>query len=104
MKNLTKKYTSEEKKIVFAYMDAGRNQPRDVIIRGEEPPMVLLYTNAMSEKKIINMNHKNYTAITEGEVEDFLYEKLNWGKRPNEEKKESVKQKDEEKKEAQTDL
>jgi thiol-disulfide isomerase/thioredoxin len=104
MKNLTKKYTSEEKKIVFAYMDAGRNQPRDVIIRGEEPPMVLLYTNAMSEKKIINMNHKNYTAITEGEVEDFLYEKLNWGKRPNEEKKDSVIHKNEEKKEAQTDL
>ena len=111
MKNLTKKYTPEEKKIVFAYMDAGRNQPRDIIIKGEDPPMVLLYTNAMSEKKVINMDHKNYTEITEAEVEDFLYEKLNWGKKPNEEKKdtkEAVKpqgeNKNEEKKETQTDL
>ena len=106
MRNLTKKYTPENKRIVFAYLDASRNQPRDIIIRDEVPPLVLLYTNAMSEKKIIKMNHHNFTEITQREVEDFLYEKLNWGERPHDEKKEKAKKtegkKEEDKK--QTDL
>ena len=85
MRNLTKKYTTEEKKIVFAYMDAAKNQPRDIELVHEIPPLVLLYTNAMSEKKIIKMN-SNFTEVTEGEVEDFLFEKLNWGERPKKEK------------------
>ena len=98
MRNLTKKYTTEEKKIVFAYMDAAKNQPRDIELAQEIPPLVLLYTNAMSEKKIIKMN-SNFTEVTEGEVEDFLFEKLNWGERPKKEKVEE-KVKTEQKEEA----
>ena len=90
MRNLTKKYTTEEKKIVFAYTDAAKNQPRDVELKGEMPPLVLLYTNAMSEKKVIKLNHQNFTLITEGDVEGFLTENLNWEK--NEEKKEEIKE------------
>ena len=60
------------------------------------------------------MKDKNFTEITEEEIEDFIYENLNWGKRPTEETKENKKNKEnnkpeddnkkEEKKEAQTDL
>ena len=109
MKNLSKKY-NEEKKVIFAYMDAGRNQPRDIQLE-KNPPMVLLYANAMDEKKIFHLNHTNFTEITEGEVEDFLDEKLNWGKRLTKEKKENKEteklreeNKKEAKKETQTDL
>ena len=97
MRNLTKKYTPEEKKIVFAYIDAAKNQPRDINLQGEMPPLVLLYTNAMPEKKVIKLNHQNFTLISEGDVEGFLTENLNWEKK--EEKREEIK---EEKKE--TDL
>ena len=51
MANLTKKYKTEEKNIVFAYMDAGRNQPRNIEVQGNNPPLVLLYTNAMSAEQ-----------------------------------------------------
>ena len=95
MKNLTKKYPTEEKKIVFAYMDAAKNQPRDIELVNEIPPLVLLYTNAMDEKKIVKMN-TNFTLISEGEVEDFLFEKLNWGTRPKTEKA-KVEEKEEDK-------
>ena len=105
MRNLTKKYTPEEKKIVFAYIDAAKNQPRDINLQGEMPPLVLLYTNAMPEKKVIKLNHQNFTLISEGDVEGFLTENLNWEKK--EEKREEIKEekkesKKEEKKE--TDL
>ena len=52
------------------------------------------------------MNHHNFTEITQDEVEDFLYEKLNWGERPHVEKKEEPKKKEEKKEEdkKQTDL
>ena len=42
------------------------------------------------------MNYQNFTIIKEEEVEDILYEKLDWGKR---EKKEKTKDKKENKKE-----
>ena len=96
MRNLTKKYTIEEKKIIFAFFDRARNPPRDILIQKEIPPLVILYTNAMKEKKKIRLDHQNFTIITEEEVEDFLYEKLDWGKR---EKKEKMKDKKENKKE-----
>ena len=76
-------------------MDAAKNQPRDIDLRQEIPPLVLLFTNAMSEKKIIKMN-QNFTEATEDDVEDFLFEKLNWGTRPKKEKVEE-KVKDEKK-------
>ena len=102
MRNLTKKYENQkDKEIVFAYFDASKNQPRDIDLSREMPPLIFLFTNALSEKKAIKYNHQNFTIITEGEVEDFLYEKLNWGKRPQDESKEKGK-KTEEKKE--TDL
>ena len=113
MRNLSKKYNKEEKSIVFTYIDASKNQPRDININKEYPPLVMLYTNAMTEKKVIKMAHNNFTTITEDDVEDFLYEKLNWGKSPHaeikekakklEEKKEEKKQK-ENKNDTQTDL
>ena len=87
MRNLNKKYNnSEEKQIVFAYCDAGKNQPRDINLSGEDPPVVLLYTNSMSEKKIIRMVG-NFTEITEKDVEDFLSENLNWGNKMKDENK-----------------
>ena len=101
MKNLTKKYTTKEKKIIFAFFDGSRNQPRDINLQQEDPPLVILYTNAMKEKKQIRMNHKNFTIITEEEVEDFLYEKLDWGKR---EQNVKTKDKKEENNKKQTDL
>lgn len=117
MRNLTKKYPTEESKVVFAYSDAVKNQPRDVDINNEAPPLVVLFTNAMSEKKVIKMNQFNLTEITEEDVEDFLSEQLNWERKTRREKKEKVEQKkenkeekkteqnkNEEKKETQTDL
>ena len=110
MRNLTKRYPTEESKIIFAYSDAGKNQPRDIDISKESPPLVLLYTNAMSEKKIIKMNHQNFTIITEEEVEDFLVEKTKLVKKPKVETAAKVGEKKEEKKEdkkedkKQTDL
>jgi protein disulfide isomerase len=115
MRNLTKKYHVEEKKIIFSYFDAGKNQPRDIILENETIPLILLYTNAMEEKKIIKFAHKNFTEINEGEMEDFLSENLKWKKEKNKKKtfkseeikienlKEEIKKKDE-KEEAQTDL
>ena len=97
MRNLTKKYTTEEKKIEFAYMDAAKNQPRNIELAQEIPPLVFLYTNAMSEKKMIKMN-TNFTLVTEGEFEDFLFEKLEWGERP---KTEKVEEKEEAKKKSE---
>ena len=92
MKNLTKRYTTEENKIIFALFDGARNQPRDILLQKENPPLVVLYNNAMKEKKQIRLNHKNFTMITEEEVEDFLYENLDWGKRKKkEDKKEDIK-------------
>ena len=102
MRNLTKRYPTEENKIIFAYSDAGKNQPRDIDISKESPPLVLLYTNAMSEKKVIKMNHQNYTLITEEEVEDFLVEKIKLVKKPKVETEAKVEEKKEDKK--QTDL
>jgi hypothetical protein len=80
MRNLTKKYPVEEKKIIFSYIDAGKNQPRDINLENETVPLVLLYTNALEEKKIIKFAHKNFTEIKEGEMEDFLSENLKWKK------------------------
>ena len=97
MRNLTKKYTTEEKKIEFVYMDAAKNQPRNIDLAQEIPPLVFLYTNAMDEKKMIKMN-TNFTLVTEGEFEDFLFEKLEWGERP---KTEKVEEKEEAKKKSE---
>lgn len=102
MRNLTKKYPTEESKVVFAYSDATKNQPRDVDINNEAPPLVLLFTNAMSEKKVIKMNQFNLTEITEEDVEDFLSEQLNWERKTRREKKEKVEQKKENKEEKKT--
>ena len=98
MRNLTKKYENkEDKNVVFAYFDASRNQPRNIDLSQEMPPLVFLFTNALKEKKMIKFNPENFTTITEGEVEDFLYEKLNWGKRPQDENKEKGKKTEEKK-------
>ena len=88
MRNLTKKYENkEDKNVVFAYCDASRNQPRDIDLSHEVPPLVFLFANALSEKRVIKFNPQNFTILTEGEVEDFLYETLKWGKRPPDENK-----------------
>ena len=104
MRNLTQRYPTEESKIVFAYIDAARNQPRNVDLSKERPPLVLLYANAMSEKKVIKMNHENFTIITEEEVEDFLVEKANLKKKPKDVTQEKVQPpKKEDKKEEKKD-
>ena len=104
--NLTKRYPTEENKIVFAYSDAGKNQPRNIDVSGETPPLVLLYTNAMSKKEIIRMVHKNFTLITEEEVENFLVEKIKLEKKAKVGTREKFEEKKEERKEErkQTDL
>ena len=117
MKNLTKKYTVEDKKIVFAYIDVRKNQPRDINLENEVPPLVLLYTNNMPEKKVIKLTHTNWTLINEEYVENFLAENLNWenikkvdenkekNNQKEEAKKENIKEgKNDNKKDAQTDL
>ena len=97
MKNVSKRYESDdEKKIVFAYLDGSRNQARDIKLEGRESPLVYLYANTLSPKEIIQMTNKNFSTITEDDVEDFLYEKLKWGKREKVEvKKEEKKPADE---------
>ena len=115
MRNLTKKYNGEENNIVFAYSDIAKNQPRDLNIEEGISPIILLYTNALNEKKIIRMHHLNFTEITQQEVEDFLYEQLNSDKNSKneykikDEKFKSQKNKDKNKnekkeKDTQTDL
>ena len=97
MKNLSTKYDEENDKIVFAYTDAQKNEPRDVVISGQIPPIVLLYTNAMPEKKKVELKYENFTLITEEEVENFLIENLKWTKKKEymdkkAEKKEEIKE------------
>ena len=99
LRKLSDKYLNDDKKkVVFAYTDGTKNQVRDLVVRNDIPPICFLYTNAMPEKNVIKMNIKNRTALTEVEIEDFLYEKLNWGNRTD------VENKKEEKKDTQTDL
>ena len=96
MTNLTKKYTVKDNKVVFAYIDLSKNQPRDINVEEEGIPLILLYTNAMSDKKIIKLNHRNFTEIKIGEIEEFLYANLEWGKKSqNESNKEKVNQNEE---------
>ena len=107
MQNLSKKYNEQEDKILFAYSNAQNNQPRDVVIAGQTPPIVLLYTNAMSEKKKIELQ-SNFTTITEEEVENFLMENLGWKqkkeyKEPKEKKDVKIEEKKEKKKEEKKD-
>ena len=102
MRNLSKKYNEEEDKILFAYSDAQVNEPRDVELAGHIPPLVLLYTNAMEEKKKIELVHKNFTIITEEEIENFLVENLKWEKKKEykkEEEKAEIKKEENDKKE-----
>lgn len=96
MKNLAKKYNEKDDKILFAFIDAQTNEPRDVVIAGKKPPIVLLYTNAMEEKKKIELTSENFTTITEEEVENFLIKNLGWAdKKENKENKEPQTNKDE---------
>ena len=100
MKNLAKKYNEKEDKILFAYSDAQKNEPRDIVIAGKTPPIVLLYTNALEEKKKIELKSENFTNITEAEVENFLIENLGWKEKKEKEeikvnidgKKEEIKE------------
>lgn len=93
MDNLTKIYKPEENNIVFAFMDLSRNQPRDV--RLDQPlPIILLYTNAMPDKQIIQFTPKNISEINIGEMEDFLCKNLKWDKKGQ---KEQTKEKKKEK-------
>ena len=89
MRNLSKKYNEEEDKILFAYSDAQVNEPRDVELAGHVPPIVLLYTNAMENKTKIEFEYKNFTLITEEEIENFLVQNLKWPKK-KEYKKEKI--------------
>ena len=107
MQNLSRKYNEQEDKILFACTDAQKNQPRDVVIAGKRPPIVLLYTNALEEKKKIELK-SNFTSITEEEVENFLMENLGWKQKKeykedtintNEKKEETKEEKIEEPKE-----
>ena len=117
MRNMTKKYKIEDKKIVFSYMDVGKNQPRGISLENETAPLLLLYANTLPEKKIIKMKMDNWTEISEDHIEDFLSENLNWGlpkkvkekpkkaeEKKEEQKKDETDNKKEAKKDAQTDL
>jgi hypothetical protein len=100
MRNMTKKYKVEDKKIIFSYMDVGRNQPRGIALENETAPLLLLYANTLPEKKIIKMKMDNWTEISEDHIVDFLSENLNWGlpKKVKEKPKKSEEKKDEPKK------
>ena len=98
MTNLTKKYTPD-KKVIFAYIDVGKNQPRGINLANESAPLVFLYANTLPEKKIIKMTHKNWTEINEEYIENFLSENLNWVKNKKVTNNEKVKQNEESKKE-----
>lgn len=102
MAALTKKYPFKEKKVVFAFMDISRNQPRDIDTRKEGVPFVLLYANAMKDKPIFKLTHSNIGKITIEEIEGFLYKSLNWGSQAEKKSDENKEKKKENKKE--TDL
>ena len=101
MKHLAKKYNEKDDKIVFAYSNAQKNEPRDIVISGKKPPIVLLYTNALEEKKKIEFRPSNFTNTTEDEVENFLMQNLGW--KEKKEYKEPIINKDEIKKEEKKD-
>ena len=101
MKHLAKKYNEKDDKIVFAYSNAQKNEPRDIVISGKKPPIVLLYTNALEEKKKIEFRPSNFTNTTEEEVENFLMQNLGW--KEKKEYKEPIINKDEIKKEEKKD-
>ena len=70
LKKLCKNY--ENKNIIFAYINIGRNEPRDLDIRGLPYPIGFLYTNSLKKKDIIKFVPKNYKDISEKEVENFI--------------------------------
>ncbi len=100
MRNLTKKYKVEDKKIIFSYIDAGRNQPRGISLENETAPLLILYANTLLEKKVIKMKMDNWTLINADYIEDFLSENLNWGlpKKVKEKPKKAEEKKEEPKK------
>ena len=100
MAELAKKYPFKEKKIIFAFMDITRNQPRDIDTRKEGIPLVVLYANAMKDKPIFKLTHKNIAKIIIEEIEGFLYKSLNWGNQEQKKSDENKEKKKEDKKES----
>ena len=100
MAELTKKYPIKEKKIVFAFMDITRNQPRDIDTRKEGVPFVLLYANTMKDKPIFKLTHNNIGKIIIEEIEGFLYQSLNWGNQAEKKNDKNKENKKEDKKES----
>ena len=78
--NLSEKYNDDENmNIVFELIDGRTNEPRDIEIQSvEEFPMIYLYTNSMKEKKVIKFKPLNNDTISESEVENFLFENLDY--------------------------
>ena len=102
MVELAKKYPVKEKKIVFAFMDITRNQPRDIDLKKEGIPLVVLFANALKDKQVYKLTHQSIDKITIEEIEGFLYQSLNWGNQAQKKSDEKKEKKKEDKKE--TDL
>lgn len=100
MAELTKKYPVKEKKLVFAFMDITRNQPRDIDTKKEGIPLVILYANDKKDKPIFKLSHKDMGKITIEEIEGFLYQSLNWGNQAQKKSDEKKEKKKEDKKES----
>ena len=88
LKKLSKKY--EDKNLIFAYINVGRNEPRDLDIRGVPYPIGFLYTNAMDKKNVIKFVPKNNKDIGEKELESFLKSNIKISNFINEDKNEDL--------------
>jgi thiol-disulfide isomerase/thioredoxin len=100
MVELAKKYPVKEKKVVFAFMDITRNQPRDIDTKKEGVPFVLLFANTMKDKPIFKLTHKNIGKITIEEIEGFLYQSLKLGNQSEKKSDENKEKKKEDKRES----
>ena len=68
---------NENKNLIFAYINVGRNEPRDLEIWGIPFPFGFLYTNALEKKSIIKFIPKDHKDISEKEVMNFIEKNIN---------------------------
>ena len=88
LRKMSKDY--ENKNLIFAYINIGRNEPRDLDIRGVPYPIGFLYTNALTKKDIIKFVPKDNKNLSEKELINFLEKNLRISTSNNDDKNEDL--------------